>query len=130
MTLVFLAALAAVATGFVLQPVFADPGRAPAAPDLPPDRRALRLDERRRQLLLAIAELDFERDAGKVGADEHRAARAALLEEAAAVTEALDAPGDPPGEPPGDRKDARRRAARKQPPAEAPAETDAAEPPE
>lgn len=116
MTLVFLAALAAVATGFVLQPVFADTGRGPA-PERPTDRRALRLDERRRQLLLAIAEVDFERDAGKVGADEHAAARAALLEEAAAVTEALDALDEPKG--------GARRAGRKRPPADA----DAARPP-
>lgn len=96
MTLVFLAALAAIATGFVLQPVFAAPGGAPA-PERPADRKALRLAERRQQLLLAIAEVDFERDAGKVGEEEHRTARAALLEEAAAVSEALDARAEPKG---------------------------------
>ncbi len=110
MTLVFLAALAAIATGFVLQPVFAAPASAPA-PECPADRKALRLAERRRQLLLAIAELDFERDAGKVGEEEHRAARAALLEEAAAVSEALDARAEPKG--------GRRRGGRKRPPATA-----------
>lgn len=110
MTLVFLAALAAVATGFVLQPVFADSAGAPA-PERPADRKALRLTERLQQLLLAIAELDFERDAGKVGGEEHRAARAALLEEAAAVSEALDARPEPKG--------GGRRAKRKGPSADA-----------
>lgn len=91
MTLFLLAVLAAMATAFVLQPVFA---AAPGAGDGsggPASRDALRLTEKRDQLLLAIAELDFERDAGKVGAAEHGAARAALLAEAATVTEALDA---------------------------------------
>lgn len=110
MTLVFLAALAAVATGFVLQPVFAAPAGGPA-PERPADRKALRLAERRQQLLLAIAELDFERDAGKVGEEEHRAARAGLLEEAAAVSEALAAQAEPNG--------GGRRAKRKSPPADA-----------
>lgn len=102
MTLFLLATLAAVATAFVLQPVFAaspgdseDPGR-------PTGRDALRLTERRDQLLLAIAELDFEKDAGKVGAAEHEAARAALLVETTSVTQALDAlaPNAPPPPPP------------------------------
>lgn len=91
MTLFLLAVLAAMATAFVLQPVFA---ASPGAGDERggrASRDALRLTEKRDQLLLAIAELDFERDAGKVGAAEHGAARSALLAEAATVTEALDA---------------------------------------
>lgn len=91
MTLVVLAILATLATAFVLQPVFAaSPGEADRSGG-PASRDALRLTEKRDQLLLAIAELDFERDAGKVGETEHQAARGALLAEAAAVTEALDA---------------------------------------
>lgn len=90
MTLFLLAVLAAMATAFVLQPVFAASAGAGDESGGPASRDALRLTEKRDQLLLAIAELDFERDAGKVGATEHGAARAALLAEAATVTEALD----------------------------------------
>lgn len=91
MTLFLLATLAALATAFVLQPVFAASTGDGGEPGGPASRDALRLAERRDQLLLAIAELDFERDAGKVGAAEHEAARAALLVETASVTRALDA---------------------------------------
>lgn len=115
MTLFLLAILAALATAFVLQPVFAaSPGAADESRG-PTSRAALRLTEKRDQLLLAIAELDFERDAGKVGAEEHGAARAALLAETAAVTEALDAaerPGTAPPKPPPKRRGAAAPAAK------------------
>lgn len=91
MTLFLLATLAAVATAFVLQPVFAASAGDGEDAGGSTGRDALRLTERRDQLLLAIAELDFEKDAGKVGAAEHEAARAALLVETASVTQALDA---------------------------------------
>ncbi len=90
MTLALLSLLAAAATAFVLQPIFGKKETwLPAA--AAPDRAALRLHEKRDQLLLALAELDFERDAGKIGAREHRARRSRLLAEAARATAELDA---------------------------------------
>ena len=88
MTLVLLAVLAAAATAFVLQPVFAGPETGPRRET---DRTVLRLREKREQLLLTLAELDFERDAGKIAPAEHAASRAAVLAQAAEVTARLDA---------------------------------------
>ena len=90
MTLFLLAVLAAAASVFVLQPVF---GRAASQPRNPTDRTVLRLVEKRDQLLVALAELDFEKDAGKIAEAEHRTTRAQLLAEAASVTGRLDALG-------------------------------------
>ncbi len=93
MTLLLLALLAAAATAWVLQPVFgAESGKETAAVD----PAVVRLVERRDQLVLALAELDFERDAGKVAPAEHESARARLLVEAAEVTKELDERGAPP----------------------------------
>ena len=72
MTLVLLAVLAAAATAFVLQPVFSGPETAPRRET---DRNVLRLQEKRDQLLLTLAELDFEKDAGKIAPGEHAASR-------------------------------------------------------
>ena len=88
MTLILLAVLAAAATAFVLQPVFSGPE---AAPRRETDRTVLRLQEKREQLLLTLAELDFERDAGKIAPEEHAASRAEVLAQAAQVTARLDA---------------------------------------
>lgn len=98
MILVLLTVLAAAATVWVLQPVFGAPER--SARDTS-DPTVLRLFETRDQLLVALAELDFERDAGKIAEGEHRTSRAQLLAEAAAVTARLDALGwtDPEEEP-------------------------------
>ena len=93
MTLFFLAVIAAAAVAFVLHPVFAasPPGEGRSAVvDRPGGREALRLAERREQLLLALAELDFEKEAGKIVESEHATSRAALLAETAAVTARLD----------------------------------------
>ena len=87
MTLVLLAVLAAAATAFVLQPVFSGPETAPRHET---DRTVLRLREKRDQLLLTLAELDFEKDAGKIAPAEHAASRAAVLVQAAEVTAQLD----------------------------------------
>ncbi len=87
MTLFLLAVLAAAATAFVLQPVFSGPETAPRRET---DRRVLRLQEKREQLLLTLAELDFERDAGKIALEEHAASRASVLAETASVTARLD----------------------------------------
>ena len=87
MTLVLLAVLAAAATAFVLQPVFAGPETAPRPAT---DRTVLRLEEKREQLLLTLAELDFEKDAGKIAPAEHAASRATVLAQAAEVTAKLD----------------------------------------
>ena len=87
MTLVLLAVLAAAATAFVLQPVFSGPETAPRQQT---DRTVLRLREKRDQLLLTLAELDFEKDAGKIAPAEHAASRAAVLVQAAEVTAQLD----------------------------------------
>ena len=88
MTLFLLAVLAAAATAFVLQPVFSGPE---AAPRRETDRTVLRLREKRDQLLLTLAELDFEKDAGKIAPAEHAESRAAVLAQAAEVTARLDA---------------------------------------
>ena len=88
MTLFLLAVLAAAATAFVLQPVFAGPETKPRRET---DRNVLRLREKRDQLLLTLAELDFEKDAGKIAAAEHAASRAAVLADTAAVVARLDA---------------------------------------
>ena len=104
MTLVLLALLAAAATAWVLQPLFRP--EAPA-PGLRVDPAVLRLQERREQLVLALAELDFERDAGKLAENEHRELRGRLLLETAEVTRALDEYGGsaPEGSgPPGSRE--------------------------
>ncbi len=95
MTLLLLAALAAAATAFVLQPLFVPEPTTPREAD----RAVLRLVERRDQLLLALAELDFERDAGKIAPGEHEASRARVLAEAAAVTARLDELGWKEGRP-------------------------------
>ena len=87
MTLVLLAVLAAAATAFVLQPVFSGPETAPRRET---DRNVLRLREKRDQLLLTLAELDFEKDAGKIAPGEHAGSRAEVLAQAAAVTARLD----------------------------------------
>ena len=87
MTLILLAVLAAAATAFVLQPVFAGPE---AGPRQETDRTVLRLREKRDQLLLTLAELDFEKDAGKIAPAEHAASRAAVLAETATVVARLD----------------------------------------
>lgn len=92
MTLALLGLLAAASTVWVLQPIF----RAEAAPSSRVDPTALRLQERRDQLVLALAELDFERDAGKLAEAEHREIRGRLLVEAAEVTRALDERGSAP----------------------------------
>ena len=87
MTLLLLVVLAAAATAFVLQPLFSGPESSRRRES---DRTVLRLTEKRDQLLLALAELDFEKDSGKIAAAEHRASRAQVLAEAAAVTARLD----------------------------------------
>ena len=87
MTLVLLAVLAAAATAFVLQPVFSGPETAPRRET---DRTVLRLREKREQLLLTLAELDFERDAGKIAAAEHAASRASVLAQTAQVSARLE----------------------------------------
>lgn len=87
MTLLLLAVLAAAATAFVLQPVFSGPETAPREET---DRTVLRLQEKRDQLLLTLAELDFEKDAGKIAVSEHAASRGAVLVQAAEVTARLD----------------------------------------
>ena len=87
MTLILLAVLAAAATAFVLQPVFSGPETAPRRET---DRNVLRLQEKRDQLLLTLAELDFEKDAGKIAPGEHAASRAAVLADTAAVVARLD----------------------------------------
>ena len=88
MTLILLAVLAAAATAFVLQPVFSGPETAPRRET---DRTVLRLQEKREQLLLTLAELDFEKDAGKIAPEEHAASRATVLAQTAEVTAQLDA---------------------------------------
>ena len=88
MTLILLAVLAAAATAFVLQPVFSGPETAPRRET---DRTVLRLQEKREQLLLTLAELDFEKDAGKIAPEEHAASRATVLAQTAQVTAQLDA---------------------------------------
>ena len=108
MMLILLAVLAAAATAFVMQPLF---GAAEAAGPGASDPEVLRLLEKREQLLVALAELDFEKDAGKIAVREHRTSRTQLLAEAAAVTARLDAlgwaeagetAGDTAGETPGE----------------------------
>ncbi len=88
MIVFLLAGIAAAATAFVLQPVF---GRTESGGPTGSDRTALRLMEKRDQLLAALAELDFERDAGKIAEGEHRTSRRQLLVEAASVTRQLEA---------------------------------------
>jgi len=87
--LTLLGVLATAATLFVLQPVLR--GRESSVrSETPVDPERLRLHERRDQLLLGLAELDFERDAGKLGIEEHEQTRSRLLAEAARVTARLD----------------------------------------
>ncbi len=90
MILTLLGVLATAATLFVLQPVFRGRESSAAAPETPADRERLRLHEKRDQLLLGLAELDFERDAGKLAGKEHEETRSRLLAEAARVTARLD----------------------------------------
>ena len=71
----------------MLQPVFSGPETAPRQET---DRTVLRLREKRDQLLLTLAELDFEKDAGKIAPAEHAASRTAVLVQAAEVTAQLD----------------------------------------
>ncbi len=82
--------LAAVVTAFVLQPVFSKRRIVVTAPETPADRERLRLLEKREQLLLALSELDFEHDAGKVAEPEHQEIRRRLLAETARATARLD----------------------------------------
>ncbi len=85
-----LGVLAAAATAFALQPLFASADVSTAAPRTEAERERLRLAEKRDQLLMGLAELDFERDAGKLAGAEHEETRTRLLAEAARVTARLD----------------------------------------
>lgn len=97
-------ALVALAVGipalaFVLWPLLARGGGRTFLP-VPPDARE-QLAERKRQVLRALRELDFERDAGHVSEDDHAELRARYEAEAAEILAELDrlGPARAPAEP-------------------------------
>lgn len=94
---VFLAALAigVPAAAFTLWPLLRRGAAAPTFLALPADARR-ELDERKRAVLRALQELEFEHEAGHVSGDDYADLRARYEAEAAAILTELDRLGDAP----------------------------------
>jgi tetratricopeptide (TPR) repeat protein len=87
------------ALAFTLWPIVGRRAGRPGFLAAAPDARASLL-ERKRQVLRALRELEFEHDAGHVADDDYAELRARYEAEAAEVLRALDALGPEPAPPP------------------------------
>jgi len=86
-----LATLGATVVAFVLYPVFAET-RAGGLADLgDAEREILDLEEKKSRLYEALADLDFEKEAGKVSEADYQTARNDYLAQVAAVLAKVDA---------------------------------------
>jgi hypothetical protein len=91
LTLALLAILGATVVAFVLYPVFAE-SRGRALADLGDrEREILALEEKKSRLYAALADLDFEKEAGKVSEADYQTARGDYMAQVAAVLARLDA---------------------------------------
>ncbi len=90
MIVALLATLGATVVAFVLYPVFA--ARARGLADLgDAEREILDLEEKKSRLYEALADLDFEKESGKVSEADYQTARSDYLAQVAAVLAKLDA---------------------------------------
>jgi hypothetical protein len=89
MTFIILAAIGAVAVGFVLRPVFAPPARSGEG-GTERARRFARLAEKKARIYESIKDLDFEHEAGKLSETDYQTLRSDYLSQAAAVVAAMD----------------------------------------
>ena len=90
MILAFLAALGAVVVALVLYPVFTETGGEVMSRDEAGDAYR-ELEETKARLYEAIKDLDFEKDAGKVSAEDYEAARNDYVSQVARVMKKMDA---------------------------------------
>ena len=89
-----LATLGATVVAFVLYPVFAEgrpQGRGALAGLGDAEREILDLEERKSRLYASLADLDFEKEAGKVSEADYQTARNDYLAQVAAILSKLDA---------------------------------------
>jgi len=100
MTLLGLSLILLSATAWVLQPLWRQMGEIPQTPE-----DGAEMEVRHRQLLLALQDLDFELQTGKLSPEDHQSMRRRLQGEAVTVLQEMEkvrdrAPGDqepPPG---------------------------------
>ncbi len=98
MTVLGLSLILLAATAWILVPLWRQPGEMPQGPNDTEE-----LEASHRQLLLALQDLDFEFQTGKLSPADHQTMRQRLQGEAVAVLQELEqvrgrTPGDP--EPP------------------------------
>ena len=112
MTLALLATLGATVVAFVLYPVFAEvrTGRFGGLGDA--EREVLDLEEKKSRLYALLADLDFEKESGKVSEADYQTARNDYLAQAAAVLAKLEALAPQKGEKKKTRKPAEAAAGR------------------
>ncbi len=97
MTVALLAALGATVVAFVLYPVFAESRlRLEALGET--EREILDLEEKKSRLYSSLADLDFEKDSGKVSDPDYQTARNDYMAQVAAVLARLEAIAAPKGE--------------------------------
>jgi len=102
MTVLGLSLILLAATAWTLMPLWRNSGEMPQGPD-----DADELKARHRQVLLALQDLDFELQTGKLSPEDHETMRRRLQGEAVTVLQALElAAGRPSGatEPPAGRE--------------------------
>jgi hypothetical protein len=98
LTIALLATLGATVVAFVLYPAFAE-ARAGGLGTLgEAEREILSLEETKSRLYANLADLDFEKDSGKVSESDYQNARNDYLGQVAAVLSKLDALGAQKGE--------------------------------
>jgi len=98
LTVALLATLGATVVAFVLYPVFAEArtGRLRSLGDA--EREVLDLEEKKSRLYALLADLDFEKESGKVSEGDYQTARNDYLAQVAAVLAAVDALASRKGE--------------------------------
>ncbi len=102
MTVLGLSLILLAAIAWILMPLWRQPGEMPQGPS-----DADQLEHSHRQLLLALQDLDFELQTGKLSPEDHRTMRRRLQGEAVAVLQKLEQVrgGTPSGtEPPAGRE--------------------------
>jgi len=91
LTLALLAVLGATAVAFVLYPVFAEARDSGLGSLGDTEREILGLEEKKSRLYAVLADLDFEKEAGKVSDQDYETARNDYMTQVAAVLARLDA---------------------------------------
>ena len=113
MILALLATLGATVVAFVLYPVFAEARAGGLAGLGDAEREILDLEERKSRLYASLADLDFEKEAGKVSEADYQTARNDYLASVAAVLAKLDGLSPRKGEEKKPRKPAEGAAGRR-----------------